>query len=152
MFKKIISITLFLSLLAACGYTPIYSGKNMENKNFSIEIVSMDGDRDINNQITLHLRKYQNNLKKKKLISINTEYKKSIYLKDSSGDASEYKLEVTAKVNVNSEQKLLISESFNMKKMTNLFDQSNYEKTIKKNFADSIIEKLLLKLAISNDI
>ena len=62
MFKKIISITLFLSLLAACGYTPIYSGKNMENKNFSIEIVSMDGDRDINNQITLHLRKYQNNL------------------------------------------------------------------------------------------
>jgi protoporphyrinogen oxidase len=112
----------------------------------------MDGDRDINNQITLHLRKYQNNLKKKKLISINTEYKKSIYLKDSTGDASEYKLEVTANINVNSEQKLLISESFNMKKMTNLFDQSNYEKTIKKNFADSIIEKLLLKLAISNDI
>ena len=39
-----------------------------------------------------------------------------------------------------------------MKKMTNLFDQSNYERTIKKNFADSIVEKLLLKLAISNDI
>tara|TARA_Y100000389_G_C17303238_1_gene434061 strand:+ start:163 stop:621 length:459 start_codon:yes stop_codon:yes gene_type:complete len=152
MFKKIISITLILSLLSACGFTPIYSSKNMKNKDFSIEVVSIDGDRDINNQINLHLRKYQNDLKIKKLISINTVYKKNIYLKDSTGDASEYKLEVTANINVNSKQKFLISESFNMKKMTNLFDQSNYEKTIKKNFADSIVEKLLLKLAISNDI
>lgn len=152
MLKKIILIALFLNLLNACGYTPIYSSKNIQNKNFSIEITSFDGDRDINNQINLHLKKYQNNFDRKKLISINTEYKKDIYLKDSSGDASEYKLSVTAEININSKQRFIINESFNMKKMTNLFDQSNYEKTIKKNFADSIVEKLLLKLTITDDI
>ena len=126
--------------------------KNLKNRNFSIEIININGDRDINNRINLHLKKYQNDLEGKKLISINTKYNKSIYLKDSAGDASEYKLDVTAEINVNSEKKIFISESFNMKKMTNLFDQSNYEKTIKKNFADSIVEKLLLKLTITNDI
>ena len=152
MLKKIILITLFLNLLTACGYTPIYSDQNLKNKNFSIEIININGDRDINNRINLHLKKYQNDLEGKKLISINTKYNKSIYLKDSAGDASEYKLDVTAEINVNSEKKIFINESFNMKKMTNLFDQSNYEKTIKKNFADSIVEKLLLKLTITNDI
>jgi hypothetical protein len=152
MLKKIILITLFLNLLTACDYTPIYSDKNLKNRNFSIEIININGDRDINNRINLHLKKYQNDLEGKKLISINTKYNKSIYLKDSAGDASEYKLDVTAEINVNSEKKIFISESFNMKKMTNLFDQSNYEKTIKKNFADSIVEKLLLKLTITNDI
>ena len=143
---------MFLNLLTACDYTPIYSDKNLKNRNFSIEIININGDRDINNRINLHLKKYQNDLEGKKLISINTKYNKSIYLKDSAGDASEYKLDVTAEINVNSEKKIFISESFNMKKMTNLFDQSNYEKTIKKNFADSIVEKLLLKLTITNDI
>ena len=152
MLKKIILITLFLNLLTACDYTPIYSDKNLKNRNFSIEIININGDRDINNRINLHLKKYQNDLERKKLISINTKYNKSIYLKDSAGDASEYKLDVTAEINVNSEKKIFINESFNMKKMTNLFDQSNYEKTIKKNFADSIVEKLLLKLTITNDI
>lgn len=152
MLKKIILITLFLNLLTSCGYTPIYSDQNLKNKNFSIEIININGDRDINNRINLHLKKYQNDLERKKLISINTKYNKSIYLKDSAGDASEYKLDVTAEINVNSEKKIFINESFNMKKMTNLFDQSNYEKTIKKNFADSIVEKLLLKLTITNDI
>ena len=44
---------------------------------------------------------------------------------------------------------LHIEEKFNYKKMSNSYEQNNYEKTIKKNLGSSITRKLILRLNIA---
>ena len=46
-------------------------------------------------------------------------------------------------------QNFTIVEKFNYKKMSNSYEQSNYEKTIKMNIASSIARKLILRLTIA---
>ena len=46
---KILTIIFFSLLLNNCGYTPLY--KNLSDTNFSISIVEISGDREVNNYI-----------------------------------------------------------------------------------------------------
>lgn len=143
-------LILVLFLFNNCGYTPQYAKK--DNLNFSIEITGLSGDRDFNNALKTKLSKYsikegiENKIFK---ISAISKYEKNTSLKDSSGTAAEYELiiKVNFKVNYeNTEKNIILKDSFLMKKMSDSFEESNYEKIIKNNFADSIKEKLLFNL------
>ena len=48
-------------------------------------------------------------------------------------------------------KKLSFEEKFNIKNITNTFEQKKYEKIVKRNFANSIKEKLIIKLSNFND-
>jgi hypothetical protein len=50
-----------------------------------------------------------------------------------------------------SNKNLVFKENINIKNNTNSFEQNNYEKNVKKNFASSIREKLILKIIELND-
>ena len=74
---------------------------------------------------------------------------KNTSLKDSSGTATEYELKMTVnfKISYHDNQKeITFKETFSMKKMDDTFEERNYEKTIKNNFADIIKEKLIFYL------
>ena len=65
--KKIfILLTLFLFFLS-CGYTPIFSNKDV---NFSIENIVFLGDKDIKEKISHALSSYKNKQNKEKKISL----------------------------------------------------------------------------------
>ena len=110
----------------------------------------MQGDNDINNMIKNELKFYSNkNSEKKYDISINSDYQKIIISKNSAGVATDYKLLVDTKITINFNNKTDIfnfSENINMKSNSNSFEQNNYERNLKKNFASSIRDKFIVKI------
>ena len=68
--------------------------------------------------------------------------------------ATDYKLLVDTKINIylnNKNNILNFSENINIKSNSNSFEQNNYEKNIKKNFASSIREKFIIKILSLDD-
>lgn len=110
----------------------------------------MTGDIEINNLIKNELKFYSNrNSKNKYDISINSEYQKIIISKNSAGVATDYKILVDTKISINLNNKnniLNFSENINIKSNSNSFEQNNYERNIKKNFASSIKNKFIIKI------
>jgi len=145
---KNIILILFLLFLYSCGYTSVY--KNQKSQDFQINIIEMVGDDEINNLIKNELKFYFNrNSGNKYDISINSEYQKIIVSKNSAGVATDYKLLVDTKISINLNNKnsiLNFNENINIKSNSNSFEQNNYERNIKKNFASSIKDKLMIKI------
>ena len=110
----------------------------------------MIGDNEINNYIKNELKFYSNkNSNNKYDISINSKYQKIIISKNTAGVATDYQLltDVIISVNLNDEMKVLtFDENINIKSNSNSFEQDNYERNIKKNFASSIMEKFIIKI------
>ena len=145
---KNIILILFLLFLYSCGYTSVY--KNQKSQDFQINIIEMTGDIEINNLIKNELKFYSNrNSNNKYDISINSEYQKIIISKNSAGVATDYKILVDTKISINLNNKnniLNFSENINIKSNSNSFEQKNYERNIKKNFASSIKNKFIIKI------
>jgi len=142
-----------LIFLCSCGYTSIY--KNQKSQNFQINIIKMVGDNEFNNLFRNELELYSNTDSNEKYdILVNSKYQKIIVSKNSSGVATDYKILVNTKINVNlnkETKKLEFNESINIKNNSNSFEQNRYERNIKRNFASSIREKFLIKILNLND-
>jgi hypothetical protein len=145
---KNVILILFLFFLNNCGYTSVY--KNQNSQDFQIKVINMTGDNEINNLIKNELKFYSNRSSNIKYdISINSEYQKIIVSKNSAGVATDYKLIVDTEINFDKEDKnniLNFNENINIKSNSNSFEQNNYEKNIKKNFASSISNKLIINI------
>jgi hypothetical protein len=141
-------IILILIFISGCGYSPIYY--NLTNEEFNIKIIGTTGNSEINNLIKSKLKKYEKNNNKKSFnIILKTEYKKIIVAKNSDGIASDYELIVNANFAINNSEiskNLVIQEKFKIKKNDNVFDERSYENSIKRNFADLIVQKLIAQL------
>ena len=145
---KNIILFLFLFFLNNCGYTSVY--KNQKSQDFQISIIEMTGDNEINNLIKNELKFYSNrNSNIKYNISINSNYQKIIVSKNSAGVATDYKLIAETVISFDKEGKnniLNFNENINIKSNSNSYEQNNYEKSIKKNFASSISNKFIIKI------
>ncbi len=144
-------ILIFLFLLSACGYTPIYKG--LSDVDFEIELVNLSGDRYINNRIKNDISRYKNNNNSRKTlykINIQSEYEKISISKNLAGEDNTYELKVITIVDISSEKfndKIVITEKFNMNKISDQFEEKEYEDTIKSNFANSISRKLITRIS-----
>jgi len=145
---KNIILILFLFFLNNCGYTSVY--KNQKSQDFQISIIEMTGNNEINNLIKNDLKFYSNrNSNIKYNISINSNYQKIIVSKNSAGVATDYKLIAETIISFDQEGKnniLNFNENINIKSNSNSYEQNNYEKSIKKNFASSISNKFIIKI------
>ena len=143
--KKLFTLIL-LTLIYGCGYTSIY--KELK-KDLYINILSMKGDFEINNYIKNDLKissdKSSSNLYD---IIIETDYNKIVLAKDATGNATDYNIEMSTKIIVasKSNKSLVYEENFKIKKNDDNFEQSNYERDIKRNFSQIVQEKLILDL------
>ncbi len=148
-FKNIFKFFLIIILFNSCGYTPMF--KDFSNSNFSINIEETSGSREINNLMISNLKSYtKKDSPKNFTISIDTEYKKSIIAKDSTGAATEYRIILNSTFKINSSNydgDLKFSENFNMQSMTNKLDENDYEKNIQTNLTNTITRKLILQLS-----
>ena len=85
------------------------------------------------------------------LISFNTKYTKTVLAKNTTGAITDYQTNAITTFVVekeNNSEKFVINEKFNFKKMTDKYEEKNYERNVKKNFANSISQKLILRLAV----
>ena len=151
MLKKIFFIILSLNLLTHCEYKPVYSKQN--NAGVKIMISGFTGDKDINNFIASNVNRSSKNESDKIVkINFNTNYTKKILAKNSAGTITDYQSDViTTFVIINDEntEKFVVRDKFNFKKMADKHKEKNYELNIKRNLANSISQKLILRLAVN---
>ena len=142
-------LIILLIFLTSCGYSPIY--QNVKSNDLAINIVSSNGNAEMNNLIKNELELYFNSESENKYdVSFNTNYEKRIISKDNSGTASSYQLFVETNFSVITKNKkdiFLFTEKLNLENNSDTFAQKSYEDIIKRNFASSIREKLILKLS-----
>ncbi len=148
---KKIFLLIVLILLKGCGYTSVY--KNQE-QNLKILVNNMKGDFEINNFIKNDLKiASKENSENVFEVSFETKYDKTTLAKDSAGKATDYRLNLIVKFIINSEQnqEITFKEDFKIKSNDENFEQSNYEKEIKRNFSKLIKDKLVLFLLKTYD-
>jgi len=151
MLKKIFFIILFLNLLNHCDYKPVYSNQNKVD--YKIVITSFTGDREINNLISKTLkRNSKENSNKIINISLDTKYSKNTLARNNAGTITDYQANVISKFTIekeNNSENFTVVEKFNFQKMTDKYEEKNYERTIKKNLANSISQKLILRISVN---
>ena len=149
MFKKLSIVLSLYLLLAACGYEPMYSKNN--DINFNFKKIAIEGDNDLKNLIKSYLTRYNNeNSEKEVFVEATIIYEKISQTKNIVGETTDYLLvaEVEFEILSNSAKKtIIIKEDFVMKNLEREFDEKNYERTIKQNFAYSIVDKFILRLS-----
>jgi len=142
MIKKLLILILFF--IYGCGYTAIY--KNNNTNDYNIIISKMSGDIVMNKLIKNELEIYSNkNSENNYYVKLNTSYSKEIKSKNNTGIASNYEMIVVANFDIDSKI-ITLEEKFMVKNISDSIEQKNYEDIIKKNFASSIREKLIIKL------
>ena len=151
MLKKISFIILLLNLLNHCDYKPVYSQQNKID--YKIVITSFTGDKEINNLISSILKRNSKiNSNKILNISFDTKYMKNVMARNTTGTITDYQANVITEFTIekeNNSENFSVNEKFNFQKMTDKYEEKNYEQTIKKNLANSISQKLILRLAVN---
>ena len=147
MIKKIKILLLIVFFIPSCGFTPIYSSKNIVN--ISIEQLNFDGDRILNNYLRSNLNKYKNKDSENKIyLNVDTNYQKNVLSRDATGKIFEYQLVAEAIFTIQqNKKKLIFTHKKNMKNMEDKSDERNYEISTKQSFANLITEELIIKLA-----
>ena len=147
---KKIFLLISIIFIYSCGYSPLYlAGKN----DLLLNLKKIEGDLELNNYIKNDF-KIASNDNSENVFDINaeTKFEKIILTKDATGDATDYRLDFTVKFIIVSENKeISYKESFKIKKNDQKFEQTNYEKEIKRNFSEIVKDKLVLYLLNLDD-
>ena len=147
---KKIFLLISIIFIYSCGYSPLYlAGKN----DMLLNLKKIEGDFELNNYIKNNF-KIASDVNSPNVYDINaeTKFEKIILTKDATGNATDYRLDFTVKFIILSENKeVSYKESFKIKKNDQKFEQSNYEREIKKNFSEIVKDKLVLYLLSLDD-
>ena len=133
-------------LSSGCDYSPIHS---IKTNNTEIKIISMSGDKEINNYLSKELEKKSKASSEKMEVIINTNFSKRVLAKDTKSFATDYELQVIGNFELKKDDKsksFKITEKFRYKNLNDNYEQKNYEKMIKLNLAQIIISKLNLRI------
>ena len=150
--NKIISyISLFFLIsLTSCAYEPIL---NNDNYKFSININKITGDERINKLIIYNFKNLKGNNEIYDL-SLNSNKKRNIISKDSSGDPLIFRIEINVKYSVEKDGKNIINKEINRKatynNITDKFELDNYEKNIINNLSISIADMIIGSISETN--
>ena len=120
--KKIfILLTLFLFFLS-CGYTPIFSKKDV---NFSIENIKFLGDKNVKEKINHSLSNYKNKPNKEKKVSliINSSKKINVASKNSKGEAQTNKISIEARVKIILSENNFLVKNFSKSSIYTIIDR-----------------------------
>ena len=139
---------IFLFFIYSCGYTSVY--KNIKDQKFQIRITEMQGDKEMNNLIKNEIKLYSNRNSLNIFdLAVNTNYSKRVLVKDNAAKITDYELSTSSTITIyfnEKNKKVSFNEIINISNQTDTFDQDMYERDIKKNFASSIREKLILEI------
>lgn len=148
MFKKVIIIGIFFISLQSCGFSPLYTG--ISNQNLNINILELSGDRATFNLFQMKLKNFSRNLDEEAFnIKINTQYTKESIARNSSGQTTNFRSKIVSDFQIEYKGKvknIRFSESFDFKKINDEFAELDYEKSIKENMVDIIVQKLISQL------
>ena len=153
MIKKIIFFSFVIVFLNNCGYTPIYSKKNL---NFEIETLTTTGEAKVNKILLNKLNIYSDipNAQRALKLLINSKTTKSTITKDKKGNPTQFSMNllVTIKItdNTNKTMETKFSESSTYDNSNNKFDLRKYEDSLIENMTEKIFSEMILFIQTSN--
>tara|TARA_B100000787_G_C16042136_1_gene227441 strand:- start:204 stop:680 length:477 start_codon:yes stop_codon:yes gene_type:complete len=148
---KIFIILIAFIFLGACGYKSIYDDKQ---GGFIITEIKFEGDKTLNNITSRRFQNYllqNNDLSnidiKEFILDIESSTSRNILTRNSAGKVSMFELTVNLEVKIFNEKGLLFEKSFSAKNLynneSNKFALSQYEKIIKKELLEKLIDELI---------
>ena len=147
--KKIfIFFTLFL-LFSSCGYTPIFSKKDV---NFSIENIEFLGDRYVKEKINQALSSYKNKSGKTNQISLVITNSKNITIasKNSKGEAQTNKISVDVNAKIILAENNIVEKNFSKSSIYDVIDRKSEQKLIEnkliENLSNEIAQQIILEI------
>ena len=145
--KKFFLIIIFF--ITSCGYQPIYSNNSLENTEFYK--ISTQGENKIN-KLILNSLSLKENISNEKLpeLFLSSLYGVEEISKNSKGQVETYRSSILVNIkiikNKNTIKNKTFSDEFTYNKKDNKFELTEYQKGIRKQLTDGIIEDLFLFL------
>ena len=150
--KKIISLIAIFLFFSNCGYTPIFSKKDV---NFSIENVKSLGSKDVNGKINQVLSNYKNKPGKAKQISLVITNSKNITIasKNSKGEARTNKISVDVNAKIILAENNIIQKNFSKSSTYDVIDRKSEQKLIEnkliENLSSEIAQQIIFEILIN---
>ena len=145
--KKIfILLTLFL-FFSSCGYTPIFSKKDV---NFSIENIEFLGNKDVQEKISHALFSYKNKPDKEKKISlvITNSKNTTIASKNSKGEAQTNRINVDVNVKIILAENNFVEKNFNKSSIYTVIDRKSEQKLIENKLIENLSSEIALQIIL----
>jgi|TARA_Y100000780_G_scaffold110382_1_gene99782 hypothetical protein len=151
--KKIIIILLSTLYLTSCGFTPIYSKKNLD---FQINNIQFEGDREIKAILLSNLSAYKTKKKDKYNYDLNIKSEKKIEIasKNTKGEATVYKININSTVEVFLDDKLLLTKHYNNSSIYSsekkIIKMKEVESRNLSNLSSKLASEIILTLSLAN--
>jgi|TARA_B100001964_G_scaffold240719_1_gene311244 hypothetical protein len=143
--KKIfILLNLFLFILS-CGYTPIFSKKDV---NFSIDNIELLGDKDVKKKIDNALSNYKNKPNKEKKISLVITSLKNTFIasKNSKGDAQTNRINIDVDVKIILAENNIVEKNFSKSSIYNVLDRKSEQKLVENKLIENLSNEIALQI------
>jgi hypothetical protein len=143
--KKIFIFPIFFLLFLSCGYTPIFSNKDV---NFSIENIKFLGDRDVKEKINHSLSNYRNKFNKEKKVSliVNSSKKINVASKNSKGEALTNKISIDANVKIILSENNYLVKSFSKSSIYTVIDSKSEQKLTENKLIEDLSGEIALQI------
>ena len=151
--KKIIIILLSTAYLISCGFTPIYSKKNLD---FQINNIQFEGDREIKAILLSNLSAYKTKKKDKYNYDLNIKSEKKVEIasKNTKGEATVYKININSIVEVFLDNKLLLTKHYNNSSIYSsekkIIKMKEVESRNLSNLSSKLASEIILTLSLAN--
>ena len=143
--KKNLIFPIFFLFFLSCGYTPIFSKKDV---NFSIENIEFLGDRDVKEKVNHSLSNYRNKPNKEKKVSliINSSKKINVASKNSKGEAQTNKINIDANVKIILSENNFLVKSFSKSSIYTVIDRKSEQKLIENKLTENLSSEIALQI------
>ena len=143
--KKIFILLTFFLFFSNCGYTPIFSKKDV---NFSIENIEFLGNKDVQEKISRELFSYKNKPDKEKKISlvITNSKNTTIASKNSKGEAQTNRINVDVNVKIILAENNFIEKNFSKSSIYNVIDRKSEQKLIENKLIENLSSEIALQI------
>jgi len=151
--KKIIIILLSTLYLTSCGFTPIYSKKNLD---FQINNIQFEGDREIKAILLSNLSAYKTKKKDKYNYDLNIKSEKKVEIasKNTKGETTAYKININSTVEVYVDDKLLLTKHYNNSSIYSsekkIIKMKEIESRNLSNLSSKLASEIILTLSLAN--
>ena len=143
--KKITTYLIIFLLFSSCGYQSIYVGNNT---NFSFNKSNALGDIKISKDIIKNLNNLESDDGEYEL-TIESIYKKDISSKNKKGDPEVFNISLDVKLVLKKDNVILenkFREKLSYNNMKSKFELKQYERNLRSNLLDKIIQDILIYL------
>jgi outer membrane lipopolysaccharide assembly protein LptE/RlpB len=150
--KKIFFIVIIFAI-TSCGFQPVHLSKN--TKNFTINEITENGDKNINRKILLKTNlRNKNKTEVKYNLAIKSSKKNEVTSRDSSGNALTYKISIQVDIILSDPEnstkifkQKIFNSSFSYNDNGSKFTLSQYIRTVESNLINKISKDIKIFLS-----